>query len=103
MKTLDIDERQFTPTNVRFLYLHVGEVATKALARPPAFGRPDADRFGKAVVDRLACGRWEVTPYILHTVFCWFLSNAGEYLTEKMMASNMKQMVIEIEQMGKRG
>lgn len=100
-KTLAVDERHFTPTNVQFLYLNVGEVSTKALRRPATLSRPDADTFGKAVVDRLACGRWEITPYISHVFQYWFLSIAGEYFTERMSVANMKKMLVELEELRK--
>lgn len=88
---LDIDERQFTSTNVQYMYLNVGEVSTRSLRKPVTFVRPDPDTFGKAVVDRLGCGRREVTPYVLHAMHCWFLSAVGEYFAEQMVTAKMRK------------
>jgi 17beta-estradiol 17-dehydrogenase / very-long-chain 3-oxoacyl-CoA reductase len=89
---LSMDERYYTPTNVGFMYLSVGQVATK-LGIPPSFWGPDADTFAKAVVDRVGCGRVRIAPYVGHAITEWSSDILPGRLEEIVLARFMKQFM----------
>lgn len=90
--SLSVDERYFTPTNIKFIYLVVGQVQTNALRTSVNPIRPDADTFGKAIVDRMACGRLEVAPYAPHAISQFFGLALGDTLGEWIVAQTMKEL-----------
>jgi 17beta-estradiol 17-dehydrogenase / very-long-chain 3-oxoacyl-CoA reductase len=89
---LSMDERYFTPTNVQFMYLSVGQVSTNAMRKARSFVCPDADTFAKAVVDRIGCGRRRIAPYVGHAITQWSVDMIGVDLGEMVVAQAMKQM-----------
>lgn len=89
---LSMDERYYTPTNVRFMYLIVGQVATNAYKRPVNLVCPDADTFAKAVVDRIGCNRRRISPYVNHALAQWASEMLGEDVGEMVIAFAMKQL-----------
>ncbi|GJJ09617.1 hypothetical protein Clacol_003840 [Clathrus columnatus] len=94
--SLSVDERYFTPTNVRFIHMTVGQVQSNSLRMTPTLLRPSSETFGKAIVDRMNCGRLEVAPYVFHAISQWFVlsigDTAGEWLREGIYASSDRQM-----------
>ncbi|KIJ32069.1 hypothetical protein M422DRAFT_36001 [Sphaerobolus stellatus SS14] len=89
---LSIDEEYYTPTNVDFMYLVVGEVSTNAVRKENTLLCPDADTFARSVIDRIGCGRRRIAPYIFHAMSHWFVESFGEFLRVKIVAEAMRQM-----------
>jgi 17beta-estradiol 17-dehydrogenase / very-long-chain 3-oxoacyl-CoA reductase len=92
---LQVDERYFTPSNLQFMYLVVGQVSTNAFPRNPDPLRPDSDTFAKAVVHKIGCGKRRIAPYLGHAVSHWFAEALGEDLGEWTVAQAMKQLFSE--------
>jgi 17beta-estradiol 17-dehydrogenase / very-long-chain 3-oxoacyl-CoA reductase len=89
---LSMDERYFTPTNVRFMYLIVGQVATNAMKRSVSFMCPDSETFARAVVDRIGCNSRRIAPYVNHAVSQWAAEVLPVGAGEKTVALAMKQL-----------
>ncbi|KIJ38439.1 hypothetical protein M422DRAFT_49977 [Sphaerobolus stellatus SS14] len=90
--TLPIDKEYYTPTNVDFMYLVVGEVSTNTVRKKSTLIRPDTDTFARSVIDRIGCGRRQIVPYSFHAMSHWFMECFGEFVRVKIVAEDMRQM-----------
>jgi len=68
--------------------MNVGEVQKEQ--SQPTLTRPTYHDFAKAFVDRIGCGRWEVTPYITHVIPAAFVKALGEKASEWVAVEAMK-------------
>ncbi|KIJ54932.1 hypothetical protein M422DRAFT_221360 [Sphaerobolus stellatus SS14] len=89
---LSIDERYYTPTNVEFMYLVVGEVSTNSVQKEATLFCPNADTFARSVIARIGCGRRQITPYIFHAVAQWLIESCGKDMAVKIIAEVMRQL-----------
>lgn len=89
---LSVDERYFTRTNVGLIYLNIAQVQSNALRKPVTFFRPSSEYFAKAAVDRIACGRLEVTPYASHSIIQWLMLSMGKSVGEWLLAQQMRSL-----------
>ncbi|KIJ54928.1 hypothetical protein M422DRAFT_153177 [Sphaerobolus stellatus SS14] len=89
---LSIDERYYTPTNVEFMYLVVGEVSTNSVQKEATLFCPNADTFARWVIARIGCGRRQITPYIFHAVAQWLIESCGKDMAVKIIAEVMRQL-----------
>lgn len=72
--------------------MKVGQVQSNVMKKSVNPIRPSSEVFGRAVVNRMACGRLEVAPYPLHAVSQWFAMALGETVGEWLVAQTMKQL-----------
>jgi len=89
---LAMDERYFTPTNVKFMHLIVGQVDTTNYPKLESFLCPISDTFAKAIVDRIGCNGRRISPYVNHAIGQWFDDAFGLDVGEAAVARTMKQV-----------
>jgi len=88
---LDLDERVWEKTNVRFAYLHVGPVSSNAMRVQPSLLMPSSETFAKSVVSHIGCGRTAYGPYMWHMVLAWVLGLVGEKARQKFATHAIEQ------------
>lgn len=97
---LDNDEQFFgKPTGVRFTYLAVGAVHSDNhdAPMPPSLTVPTSQRFARAVVESVGCGRRRIAPYYIHAVQSWSVGVMGHWVVDSMSAKEMESLIGQAE------
>lgn len=92
-RCLNTDEKYWTPTNVSFTYMVVGEVVSNSMRSPAALFRPTSKVFARHFVEALGCGWERVAPYWLHSVQQWSVTLMGDKFVEWFAAQRMKDLL----------
>ncbi|CCM00498.1 uncharacterized protein FIBRA_02532 [Fibroporia radiculosa] len=93
---LDTDERVWgADTGVRFAYLVVGSVcsSTNRTGVRETLSMPSTERFGRALVSQIGCGRRRYAPYMPHAIIQWVMDILGERLVDKLGALVIRRIV----------
>jgi 17beta-estradiol 17-dehydrogenase / very-long-chain 3-oxoacyl-CoA reductase len=78
---------------VSFMYLNVGEVVSSTMQITPGLFAPTSERFAKAVVARIGCGRKQITPWMPHAVLEWFMTMLGESIVERFTRQEVSKLL----------
>jgi len=89
---LAMDERFYTPTNVKLMYLVVGQVTSSTYLEPESFLCPSSDTFAKSVVDRIGCNSRQISPHVNHAISQWAAEALGVGVFEVAVAYTMRQI-----------
>ena len=90
---LEFDERVWRPTNVSTMYVTVGSVVSGSHKVVEGLGYPTAEVFAKAMVDKFACGRQVVVPWLVHAIQFWLVSVLPAIVAERTMAAEIKKEI----------
>jgi len=90
-RSLNSDEKYWTPSNVSFMYWGVGAVVSNGLRGTPSFFTPAATTFAKSVIARIGCGEETVIPYFPHAIQNWFAGALGDDWVEKFAAETVRR------------
>jgi 17beta-estradiol 17-dehydrogenase / very-long-chain 3-oxoacyl-CoA reductase len=95
-RCLDADELWPAPTSgPSFMYLAVGNVVTNSTRTIPHLFNPTSERFAKAVVARIGCGRRRITPYMPHAIQQWCVTMIGESSVQRVIARELSNLLQE--------
>ncbi|KAH9927258.1 NAD(P)-binding protein [Fomitopsis serialis] len=96
---LDNDEQLWgAPSGVRFACITVGEVQSNSHKAKASLVCPTADRFAKAVVAKIGCGRRQYTPWMPHAILNWVTGLLPEHMLDKTVAEAMQQTAARAKQ-----
>jgi len=88
---------------VSFMYLNVGEVVSSTMKITPSLFAPTSERFAKAVVARIGCGRKQITPWMPHAVLEWFMTMLGENIVERFARKEVSMLLAMEDEGGTEG
>ncbi|KAI0727288.1 NAD(P)-binding protein [Fomitopsis betulina] len=95
-RALDNDEQLWdAPSGVRFACITVGEVQSNSHKARASLVCPTADRFARAVVARIGCGRRLYTPWMPHAMLNWVTGLLPEHILNKTVAEAMHKTMVK--------
>jgi 17beta-estradiol 17-dehydrogenase / very-long-chain 3-oxoacyl-CoA reductase len=94
-RCLGADERWpfGSSSNISFMYAAVGEVVSNTMRVKPHLFSPTSERFAKAFVARIGCGKRRITPWMPHAVQQWVMMPLGESVIEIFSGNEISQIM----------
>jgi 17beta-estradiol 17-dehydrogenase / very-long-chain 3-oxoacyl-CoA reductase len=75
------------------MYLAVGKVVSGTMPTVPHVFNPTSERFAKALVARIGCGKKRITPWMPHAFLQWFMTLFPENVVERSVSQEVTEIL----------